>query len=205
MRWTSLTPEENERTVAALRKLLAEHKSQGELAKTLVMPSGKQVTQQVISAVLNGDKPIGVALARVIAAASGITFDELVTGRLYSRGDGVQTNQQLKGWTKAAIEAVEKRLAPRYAVLAAGELPVSVRPEDVTLEFVQRVALLWLRHAPVAERIAAERAELDAQLMVEAAEAEETATRPVEKSEERPREDARVVEKPAVPQRRARK
>jgi hypothetical protein len=205
MRWTSLTPEENERAVAALRKLLEEHRSQGELATTLVMPSGKQVTQQVVSAVLNGNKPVGVAFARVIAAASGVTFDELVSGRRSSRGDGYQTNQQLKGWTKAAIEAVEKRLAPRYAILAAGELPVSVRPEDVTPEFVQRVALLWLRHAPVADRIAAERAELDEQLMLEAAAAEEAANRPVEKSEERGRADARVVEKPTIPQRRASK
>jgi hypothetical protein len=154
----SLSADEAERVKEALLALRDQHESQVELAKALVMPDGHTVSQQVLSSIMNGYQPAGVSVARAVAARMGITFDELVSGRrLVDAVLGPERNETVPGWKEAAAEVVEKGYAPRYAVRVAGKMWVTVRPERATPAFVYDLAMLWMRHAPLALRIAAER------------------------------------------------
>jgi hypothetical protein len=155
-----LLPEESRRAQAALRGLLDNYDSQVALAADLVMPDGHPPSQQTVNAALNGGS-VGVTLARAIAKKLGILFDELVTGIRIPRANGEKTPryEDEPGWSEAATQILERQSFPRYAVAAVGRMPVWVRPKHVTLELVYDLVNVWMRHASLDERLAAEEME----------------------------------------------
>jgi hypothetical protein len=194
----SLSPDEAERVRAALEELSAEFRTQAELAAALIMPDGKPVSQQIVSSVLNRAGPAGVSLARAVANARGILFDELISGRRLSNGAmAPECYETVPGWKESAAKVIESGYAPRYAVRAAGKMWVNVRPPKVTPEFVHDLAMFWLRHTSIELRIAAERAEVEANV------AEDARHKPVSKSGERLREDRAAEQEGEAPARTA--
>jgi hypothetical protein len=178
-----LRPDESRRAQAALRGLLDKFTSQADLARALVMPDGHAPSQQAVSVALKPGGPVGVTLARAIAQALGITFDELVTGTRIPRatGDAPALYEQVPGWSEAAAQILERRSFPRYAVAAVGRMPVWVRPERVTLELAYDLLLVWMRHASLDERLAAEEMDLEEE-KIRDAEAEEARRQRVARS-----------------------
>jgi hypothetical protein len=156
-----LRPEESRRAQTALRGLLEQYDSQVALARDLVMPDGNPPSQQAVSAALKPGGPIGVTLARAIAQKLGITFDELVTGERIARATGESTAryEDVPGWSEAAAQLLERQSFPRYAVAAVGKMPLWVRPERVTLALAYDLVTVWMRHASLDERLAAEEME----------------------------------------------
>ena len=75
----SLTPEENERVCDAVRGLLDEYDSQGELSAAILLPEGKAVSQQSVSNAL-ANKTVGITFARSVAMRMGISLEELISG-----------------------------------------------------------------------------------------------------------------------------
>jgi hypothetical protein len=170
--WMTLSPEESGRVRLALRKLLARHPSQSALARSLAMPGGAPPSQQAVSAALKDDTPVGVTLARAVANAVGVTFDELVTGERVAHEGGARSPryEDVLGWTEAADDILAKRYLPRYAVNAVGRMAVVIQVESMSPQLLYDLATVWMRHAPLEERIAAERAEVEEEKSREAAE-----------------------------------
>lgn len=148
----ALAPSEVERVRELIHEGIRREGGQGALAAKLGM------RPQAISVALARQEP-GVALARSLARYYAMTFEELVSG-----APTPKRYQELPGWPIAAAEVVTRGLARRYAVAAAGELRACIFPEQVTPRFVLDLAALWLAHAPLDARRAAETAEADEDL-----------------------------------------
>jgi transcriptional regulator with XRE-family HTH domain len=107
-------------------------------------------------------------LSSVVAFAEAlkVRVEWLATGKgaVDPEGGGTgETMGMLEGWAEAAAEAAKH---PRwkslgYAIAAAAERPVFVRPPAVTVEFVLAVARFWLDHAAQTDIEAAEVAEAE--------------------------------------------
>jgi hypothetical protein len=133
----------------------------------------------------------------------GLTFDELVSGRrLVAGAAALERNENVPGWDEAAAEVLEKKYAPRHAVAAAAKMFVTVRPKRMTPQLVYDLALLWMRHAPLDVRIAAENAEVEDDIGQAAAD-EEHRHRPVVRSGERLSESG-VMPRPVARPRKGR-
>jgi len=194
----SLRPEESRRVQAALRALLDKYESQSALARALVMPDGNPPSQQAVSVALKPGSSVGVNLARAVAQDLGITFDELVTGtRIPRPADGahVQVYADVPGWSEAAAALLERQSFPRFAVAAVGRMPVWVRREDVNLELAYDLIALWMRHASLDERLAAEEMDLEDEATRERA-ADDARRGRVATSGKRLRQDAPIVGHP---------
>lgn len=148
----SLSPEERERVVAAIRKLQEKFPTQSALAAEL------GVQQQTIGAVVVRGQAPGVKLARNVAKKLRISLEELLTG-IPPKTSIIESNRDLPGWTEAASEVIAKGWQRRFAVTGAGALPVSLRPDHVTAPFVLDLAKLFLEHASADQRREAETAE----------------------------------------------
>lgn len=195
----SLSREESERVRAALQRMMVEYGSQTAVAEQLQMPDGSRVSQATVSISLRG-LPVGVTFARAVALKLGISFEELVSGAR-GKADGAQRYKDLPGWAEAAEEVGAEELLPGYVVTAAGENLVSFPAKRVDAGFVYDQGMLWLKHAPLEVRKAAEKADI----LVERAEREarENERYSVLQSGELGRESA-VDEVPAAPRPRGR-
>jgi hypothetical protein len=151
----SLSPEENERVCAATRTLVEKYGSQAAVARALKAPDGSPISQQSVSLALR-NLPVGVTFARAVAMELGIDFEELVTGRP-SNLKGLQRNKDLPGWAEGAAQVAREQLLPTYAITEAGEFPVAFPVKTVDATYVYDQGALWLKHAPLAVRQAAER------------------------------------------------
>lgn len=159
-RQRSLTDEENQRVCDAVRLLLDEHDSQGELSLSIILNEGKPVSQQSVSNAL-ANKTVGIAFARAVATRMGITIEELLTGYRGNRST-VQRYDELPGWEDAADKVLLEEMAPPFAVAAAGRGLVSYPVKLVDWMLVVDEASRWMKHAPFEARKAAERAEIEA-------------------------------------------
>jgi hypothetical protein len=195
----SLLPEESERVCAAVQQLMAEYGSQAAVAKQLQMPDGSSVSQVSVSLSLRG-APVGVTFARAVAAKLGVSFEELVSGAR-GKADGAQRYKDLLGWAEAAEEVATEELLPRYVVTAAGENLVSFPAKRVDAGFVYDQGMLWIKHAPLEVRKAAEKADILAERAER--EARENERYSMLQSGERGREST-VDEVPAAPRREGR-
>lgn len=124
------------------------------------------LTQGTLSRLESGDrgKNIGAALAIRLARALRVRVEWLVLGdppRDQPAAQG-EVNASLPGWAEALAEARRQQLAPPVALDAVSDLPVLVRPEAVTPEYVEGIARIWYRYAPTDEKIARERARYSA-------------------------------------------
>jgi hypothetical protein len=158
----SLSPEENQRVVEATRELRALYSTQAALAAALKLPDGSNnsMSQFVVGKALRGDS-LGVTFARAIAQLKGVTFESLVTGvPTPSTHIGVR-HEDLPGWELAATELIAHDYAPAYAVRGAGKGLVSFQPARINLPYVYDQAMLWLKHASIETRAAAESADID--------------------------------------------
>jgi hypothetical protein len=165
----SLTPEENQRVCDAVRGLLDEYDSQGELSFAILLPEGKAVSQQSVSNAL-ANKTVGITFARAVAMRMGISVEELLSGNRGNRAE-VQRYDELPGWEEAAEQVLEEEMAPPYAVAAAGRGLVSYPVKLVDWMLVFDEASRWMKHAPFEVRKAAEKAEIEAVLVRETQEA----------------------------------
>ena len=162
----SLTPEENQRVCDAVRGLLDEYATQGELSAALLMPDGKAVSQQSVSMAM-ANRTVGITFARAVAMRMGISLEELISGNRGNRA-AVQRYHELPGWEEAAEEVLEEEMAPPYAVAEAGKGLVSYPVKRVDQTLVYDEAMRWMKHAPFEVRKAAEKAEVQAVLAREA-------------------------------------
>jgi hypothetical protein len=162
----SLTPEENQRVCDAVRGLLDEYDSQGELSAAILLPEGKAVSQQSVSNAL-ANKTVGLTFARAVAMRMGISLEELISGNRGNRG-AVQRYHELPGWQEAAEQVLDEEMAPPYAVAEAGKGLVSYPVKRVDETLVYDEAMRWMKHAPFEVRKAAEKAEVQAVLAREA-------------------------------------
>lgn len=143
----ALDPAEVDRVRALIRDVIRREGSQSAAAKAL------GVRQQTVSVALSRQEP-GVLLTRRLAAYFGSSFEELLAG-----APPPKRYEELPGWAAAAAEVVSRGLMQRYAVAAAGAMRASLVPEAVTPRLVVDLATLWLSHAPLDVRRAAETAE----------------------------------------------
>jgi hypothetical protein len=162
----SLTPEENQRVCDAVRGLLDEYATQGELSAAILLPEGKAVSQQSVSNAL-ANKTVGLTFARAVAMRMGISLEELISGNRGNRG-AVQRYHELPGWEEAAEQVLDEEMAPSYAVAEAGKGLVSYPVKRVDATLVYDEAMRWMKHAPFEVRKAAEKAEIQAVLAREA-------------------------------------
>ena len=162
----SLTDEENQRVCDAVRGLLDEYNTQGELTATLLRVDGAAVSQQSVSNAL-ANKTVGLAFARAVATRMDISLEELISGNRGNRS-AVQRYHELPGWEEAAEEVLEEEMAPAYAVAEAGKGLVSYPVKRVDATLVYDEAMRWMKHAPFEVRKAAEKAEIQAVLAREA-------------------------------------
>jgi hypothetical protein len=103
--------------------------------------------------------PVGVAFARAVALKLGMSFEELVCGAS-AKADGVRRYKELPGWAEAAGEVAAEELLPGYVIAAAGENLVSFPVKRVDAGFVYDQGMLWLKHAPLDVRKAAEKSDI---------------------------------------------
>jgi len=148
----------------AVQRLMTEYGSQAAVAKQLQMPDGSPVSQASVSISLRG-VPVGVAFARAVAAKLGVSFEELVSGAR-GKADGAQRYKDLPGWAEAAEEVAAEEMLPRYVVTAAGENLVSFPAKRVDAALVYDQGMLWIKHAPLEVRKAAEKADILAERAV---------------------------------------
>jgi hypothetical protein len=76
------------------------------------------------------------------------------------KADGAQRYKDLPGWAEAAAEVAAEELLPRYVITATGENLVSFPVKRVDAGFVYDQGMLWLKHAPLDVRKAAEKADI---------------------------------------------
>jgi len=141
----SLSAEENERVVAAVKRLMEVYGSQKDVAEALRMPDGSSFSPQSVGLALR-NSPVGVSFARAVAQRLGVGFEELVTGKT-DKAKEVRY-RDLPGWPEAALEVAAEQLLPPYVTAAVGELPVSfpVRRVDVR-KAAERADILAERQA----------------------------------------------------------
>jgi hypothetical protein len=181
--------EEHERVVAAVRRLMAQYGSQQGVADALGMPDGTTFSQQSVGLALR-DGSIGLGFARAVARTLGIGLEELLTGKPPER------YMDLPGWPEAALEVAAKQLLPPYVTALVGELPASFPVRRVDADFIVDQGMLWLKHAPLAVRKAAERADIQAER--DAVARSEEKRYAMDRSGDVPRRDSRVTEVPVV-------
>lgn len=164
----SLGPQENQRVVEATRELRALYSTQAALAAALKLPDGSNnsMSQFVVGKALRGE-PVGVTFARAVAQLKGTTFEALVSGVPVPSEHAGRRHEDLPGWKLAADELIAQSYAPPYAVRGAGKAFVSFPPEKVNLPYVYDQAMLWLKHASIETRTAAESEDIDVTLAEE--------------------------------------
>lgn len=146
----------------AVRGLLDEYDSQGELSFAILLPEGKAVSQQSVSNAL-ANKTVGLTFARAVAMRMKISLEELISGTRGNRAS-VQRYHELPGWEESVDEVLEEELAPPYAVAEAGKGLVSYPVKRVDVTLVYDEAMRWMKHAPFEVRKAAEKAEIQSVL-----------------------------------------
>ena len=124
-----------------------------------------------------GGRRIGVEAATGLAAAFGLTWEEMAAeAKAWSAARATLprpppipssavaglTYQELDGWTAAAEVARSQERAPAYAIDAAGRGVVSWAVREVSVDLVVDEALRWLKHAPFDVRRDAETAAANA-------------------------------------------
>ena len=190
----SLSAEENERVVAAVKRLMEVYGSQKDVAEALRMPDGSSFSPQSVGLALR-NSPVGVSFARAVAQRLGVGFEELVTGKT-DKAKEVRY-RDLPGWPEAALEVAAEQLLPPYVSAAVGELPVSFPVRRVDVGFIYDQGMLWLKHAPLDVRKAAERADILAERQAVAL-SEEKRYADLEHSGNLIRRDSRVTEVPVM-------
>jgi len=190
----SLSAEENERVIAAVKRLMEKYGSQKDVADALRMPDGSSVSPQSVGLALRNSS-VGVSFARAVAQRLGIGFEELVTGK--SDTAKLVRYRDLPGWPEAALEVAAEQLLPPYVTAAVGELPVSFPVRRVDVGFIVDQGMLWLKHAPLDVRKAAERADILAERQAVAL-SEEKRYADMEHSGDPIRRDSRVTDAPVM-------
>jgi transcriptional regulator with XRE-family HTH domain len=135
----SLTPEENERVIEAVRKLLAENgNNQSALGKEL------KSTQSTVSGLLARRHRAGYGFARNVAAKMGVKLDELLgtERRIEYERDPKLARMALgqhNDWKRAREEAVARfgRFMDEAVLDEAAEMVLSNMPEHLTAEVVK--------------------------------------------------------------------
>jgi transcriptional regulator with XRE-family HTH domain len=135
----SLTKEENDRVIAAVRKLLAENgENQSALGREL------KSTQSTISGLLAGRHRAGYGFARNVAAKLEVNLDELLgTERRveYDRNPKLlrMALGQHREWQRARDEAVARfgRFMDEATLDEVAEMVLSNMPEHLTAEIVK--------------------------------------------------------------------
>jgi transcriptional regulator with XRE-family HTH domain len=137
----SLTAEENERVVAAVRKLLQRHKNnQTALAPKL------GIAQPTLSGLLLGKHQAGYPLARRVAELSRIDLDVLLTGETrieYEAPPGLPAtalgNHHQWGEARADAEARYGARVDPEGLDRVAEITFSKPPKFLTAEIVKRL------------------------------------------------------------------
>lgn len=132
-----LRPDEAARVKAALERLLRECGTQTELARRL------GVTKQGVQRVLSGDGRAGIALARRVADALGISIESLLSGAVVETAMEVRLSS-LAGWTEAEQEARRRYYyLPDTAWRAVRNLRTDAPPRRLTPEWIGQIAAAW--------------------------------------------------------------
>lgn len=125
--------------------------------RTLAERSGLKSPAHVTDTIRGLRRPdaidVRLSTLRKIAAGGRVSLAWLVAGE---GSKGAMRHDELPGWAAAAEQAIRERKAYPFIVRAVGATPASVVPPTVTPDFVADVCLLWLRYAPLEERIRAE-------------------------------------------------
>ena len=139
----TLTPEENERLVAALKKLLALDKYAGNQSK---LAPDLKVRQPTISAILRGKGPGGYGVARRVAALIRVDVEELLSGRSRT---GKTRFRDLPGWRERepAARTLYAELPPE-AFDAVGDWSGPRPPLVITERIIGGLAELWVKASP---------------------------------------------------------
>jgi hypothetical protein len=144
-----LTKQEQERVRAALALLKQREPNQTALAKKL------HVRQQTISSAL-GSGSIGVKLSLQVARLIGVGLEELL-GRPTGASQTREPFSALPGWAQAQIDVLESHQAAPHQVRAVAAWPNFLATPTATVGLVIDLVGLWVKYAPLEERIAAER------------------------------------------------